>query len=65
MSSAQFEFELKKRLEERMLEIAQALTGGQAVKDYAVYREFVGEFRGLQNVIETYCDEVNTTLNKR
>jgi hypothetical protein len=63
--STQFESELKKRLNARMVEIAEILTSGQAIKDYADYRRFVGEFQGLRQVLDTYCDEVNTTLNQR
>lgn len=63
--STQFEHELKKLLEKRMLDIAEILSGGQAVKDFADYRRYVGEFQAYKQVVETYCDEVNTTINTR
>ena len=48
-----------------MLAIAETLTAGQAVRDYAEYKRYVGEFQALKQVSETYCDEVNTTINQR
>ncbi len=63
--STQFEHELKKLLHDRMLAIAETLTAGHAIKDYSDYRRYVGEFQAYKQVVETYCDEVNTTLNTR
>lgn len=63
--STQFEHELKKLLQQRMVAIAETLTAGQAVKDYAAYMRYVGEFQALKQVVDTHCDEVNTTLNSR
>lgn len=63
--STQFEIELRKRVEARMLELAEILSDGQAIKDYGDYRRIVGEFQGLKRVIDTYFDEVNTTINQR
>lgn len=63
--STQFESELKKLLHGQMVRIAETLTEGMAVKDYADYCRHVGEFRALKNVVDTYCDEVNTTINQR
>jgi hypothetical protein len=63
--NTQFEFELKKLVSARMADIADILCDGQAIKDYADYRRYQGEFQSLKLVHETYCDEVNTTLNKR
>jgi hypothetical protein len=63
--NTQFEHELKKILQQRMVAIAEILTAGQAVKDYASYMRYVGEFQALTQVVDTHCDEVNTTLNKR
>lgn len=60
-----FETELKKRVNSRMIEIAEILTEGQAVKDYSDYKRYVGEFQALKQVSDTYCDEVNTTINQR
>jgi siderophore synthetase component len=63
--STQFEQELKKRLHEEMLRIAENMTEGLAIKDFATYLRYVGEFQALKRVVETYCDEVNTTINER
>ncbi len=63
--NTQFESELKKRVSARLVEIAEILCEGQAVKDYAEYRRFVGEFQGLKRVVDSYFDEVNSTLNQR
>ena len=63
--STQFEHELKKRIEQRQLEIAEILCTGTAIKDFSDYLRYIGEFRGLKNVSDMYCDEVNTTINQR
>lgn len=63
--NTQFEHELKKLVSSRMADIADILTTGQAVTDYADYRRYVGEFQGLKLVHESFCDQVNTTLNQR
>ena len=64
-ASTQFETELKKRLSQRMTAISEILTDGTAIKDFHDYKRYVGEFHALKNVIDTYCDEVNTTINQR
>lgn len=63
--STQFEQELKKLLHARMVTIMETLATGHAVKDYADYRRYVGEFQAYKQVVDTYCDEVNTTINTR
>jgi len=63
--STQFELELKKRIDQELIRIAEVLTLGHAIKDYAEYRRYVGEFQALKRVAETFCDEVNTTINER
>jgi|FreactcultureFD7_1027221.scaffolds.fasta_scaffold78035_2 hypothetical protein len=63
--NTQFEHELKKRIEQRLVAIAEALSAGQAVKDYAGYMKLVGEFQGLKQITDVYCDEVTTTINTR
>lgn len=63
--NTQFEHELQKKLKDRMIEIADILCAGQAVKDFADYRRYVGEFLALQQVHDIYCDDVNTILSKR
>lgn len=63
--NTQFEHELKKRINLRMVEIGEVLCAGQAVKDYGAYMKLVGEFQGLTHVADVLCDETNTTLNTR
>jgi hypothetical protein len=63
--NTQFEHELKQRIEQRLLAIAETLSAGQAVKDYPSYMKLVGEFQGLKQVIDSYFDEINTTINTR
>lgn len=63
--NTQFEFELKKLVSGRMADIADILCDGQAIKDYADYRRYLGEFQGLKQVHESFCDQVNTTLSQR
>ena len=48
-----------------MADIADILCNGQAVKDYADYRQLIGSFQALRQVHEDFCDQVNTTLNQR
>lgn len=63
--NTQFESELKKLVSARMADIADILCDGQAVKDYGDYRRYVGEFQGLKQVHESFCEQINTTLNQR
>ncbi len=63
--NTQFEFELKKLISGRMADIADILCNGQAVKDYADYRQLIGSFQALRQVHEDFCEQVNTTLNQR
>lgn len=63
--NTQFEVELKKLIKGRMVDIADILCDGQAVKDYADYRRYVGEFQALKQTHESFCEQVNTTLNQR
>lgn len=63
--NTQFEAELKKLIDGRMADIGDILCDGQAVKDYAEYRRYVGEFQALRQVHESFCEQVNTTLNQR
>ena len=63
--NTQFEHELRKRINARLVAIAETLCDGTAIKDFADYRRYVGEFQGLKQVADTFCDEVNTILNKR
>lgn len=63
--NTQFEHEIKKIIVARMADIADILCNGQAVKDYADYRQLVGSFQALRTVHEDYCEQVNTTLNQR
>lgn len=63
--NTQFEAELKKMIASRMVDIADMLCEGQAIKDYADYRHHVGRFQALRQVHDDLCNEVNTTLNKR
>lgn len=62
--NTQFEAELKKLLNERVREVAAILCDGQAIKDYADYRQYVGQLIALKQ-IDDFCDQVNTTLNTR
>jgi hypothetical protein len=63
--NTQFEHELKKLIAARMADIADILCEGQAVKDYADYRQLVGQFHALRLVHDDFCSTVNTTLNQR
>jgi hypothetical protein len=63
--NTQFEAELKKLINARMVEIADILCDGQAVKSYEDYRHLAGRFHALRQVHEDLCDQVNTTLNQR
>lgn len=63
-ASTQFEHELRKRVDERMVELAEIICAGTP-KDYAEYRQYVGRFQELKHTAETVFGEVNTKLNIR
>jgi hypothetical protein len=63
--NTQFEAELKKLVAARMVDIGDILCAGQAVKDYAEYRQLVGQFNALRLVHDDFCEQINTTLNQR
>jgi uncharacterized protein YaaR (DUF327 family) len=63
--NTQFEAELKKLISKRIADIGDILCDGAAIKDFADYRKYVGEFQGLKLVHEDFCEQVNTTLNTR
>lgn len=62
--NTQFEHELHKLLDEEIDRIQGILGAGQAIKDIADYRDFVGQIAALSRC-KQYCDEVNTLLAKR
>jgi hypothetical protein len=62
--NTQFEHELHKLIDEEINRIQGVLGAGQAVKDIADYRDFIGQIHAL-NRVKTYCDEVNTLLSQR
>jgi len=61
----QFESELKKRIFEEIDRLKENLAAGLAVTDYAKYQNIVGQIAGLMLVVDSYCDEVQTAINKR
>lgn len=63
--NTQFESELKKLIKARMVDVADILCDGQAIKEYAQYCRYVGEFQAMKAVHESFCEQVNTTLNQR
>ena len=62
--NTQFEHELHKLIDEEILRLHSVLGAGQAVKDIADYRDFIGQIHALERV-KTYCDEVNTLISQR
>jgi hypothetical protein len=60
----QFEFELKKLIDEEKSRILEIISFGSSVEDFASYKQLVGRIAALQWVVEA-CDEVNATLAKR
>jgi hypothetical protein len=61
----QFEVELKKLISTEIERLREILDQGRAIKDYAEYREKVGEIAALRRVAENYCSEAQTTISKR
>lgn len=62
--NTQFEHELRKSIDKRMLEIAEVLSAGTP-KDYAEYLKWVGRFQELKHISESVLSEINTTINTR
>lgn len=63
--STQFEHELKKRIDEELTRLLDILRTRTAVDSFDVYHYLVGQIDALERVTESYCDEVNTILDKR
>jgi hypothetical protein len=65
--NSSFEAELKSLISDEIERITEIIAVGSrvAVPDYAAYYKFVGELNALNRVLNDYCDEANTLLNKR
>lgn len=63
--NTQFESELKKRIAEELARLRAYLESPSLITDFAQYRWYAGQIDSLKRVINDYCDEVNTELNKR
>ena len=61
----QFEAELKRRIAEEVDHLKENLAAGLAVTDYPQYREIIGKITAYRLVADSYCDEVQTAINKR
>lgn len=64
-ASSHFEAELRKRIEAQMEHVRDVLCNPEAVKDYNFYMGYIGEYRALRQVLEVFCDEINTKINQR
>lgn len=60
-----FETELKKRIIEEIERLRDILDVGVAIKDYADYKFHSGQILALRRVADSYCDEIQTLINKR
>jgi hypothetical protein len=63
--STLFETELKKRIGTEIMRLGEELAIGQAVKDFAEYKHYTGKIAALSQVLEVFCDEVNTKISER
>ena len=65
--NTQFERELKKRIADEHARILVILSTGNAsaVPNYDTYRYYCGALRAFDQVVNGFCDEVNTIINKR
>ena len=64
-SSTQFETELRVRIAEEIARLKDNLALGLAVTDYAQYQNLIGRIAALSLVVDSYCDEIQTLINKR
>jgi hypothetical protein len=64
-SNNQFEAELKKRIAEEIDRLKDNLAIGLAVTDYPKYQHLIGQIFAFRTVVDSYCDEVTTAINKR
>ena len=60
----QFEFELKKLIEEEIVRISENVLSGIGVPDYADYKHQTGKITGLRMAVEL-CDEAQAILARR
>jgi len=63
--NTQFEYELKKIVDEELQRLRDCMENRTTVTDHSIYSFYAGQIQGLKLVIDTYCDEVNTKINKR
>jgi hypothetical protein len=61
---SRFERELKKRISEELDRLGEILESGQAIKDYAEYKNYVGQIAAFKRVAHDFCLEVQTIIDK-
>ena len=60
-----FEHELKARIREEIERLKDNLTSRTTIVDYPTYCYHAGQISGLERVVEDYCMDVNSKINKR
>lgn len=63
--NSQFELELKKRLNEEIEKIKDAMSSGISVNSHSDYMKLVGKCAAFREVQDVLCGEVSTDLNMR
>ena len=61
---SRFERELRNRLNEELARLRDVLEIGSAIKDYAEYKNHVGQIHALKRVISEFCQEIQTIIEK-
>ena len=64
-TNTQFEHELKRLIDADIDRIKDILANGSGVSNHDAYKQYVGEISALRRVSHSFCEEVNTKMNKR
>jgi hypothetical protein len=63
--NTQFESELKKVIAEEIERLRDVLETPAVIVDIGEYRNISGQIKSLRRVIDSYCDEVTSKINKQ
>lgn len=61
---SRFERELQKRIEEELQRLRTELEIGIAVTDHAKYQNYIGKIAALKRVVDEFCPEIQTIIDK-
>ena len=59
-----FDRELQKRIGEELERLREVLEVGVAITDHAKYQHYVGQIAAFKRVVNEFCPEVQTLIDK-